>query len=102
MILLLGIFPWVFSLIGFLLVASSFFWARALWVYFLVLAAAIVLHGLSAEIISQPLGIEPSHQRFYDAHDLAIFYFWDGLPFFVVPLLVKLLYVYICSCKKSA
>ena len=68
----------------------------------MVLVAAVLLHGLSAAISSQPFGIEPSHQEFYDAHDFAVFYFWDGLPFLAAPLLIKLLYVYIRSHRKSA
>jgi hypothetical protein len=101
--ILFFIFPWVFSVIGLLLVISSCFWARSPRAYFLALVGGILLHLLAAAISSQPFGsFEPSHQEFYDAHDFAVFYFWDGLPFIIVPLLIRFLYVYIRSHRKSA
>jgi hypothetical protein len=100
--IILWLFPWILSLIGFGLVVSACYWARKPRAYFLVLVAAISLHGIASAISSQPFGVEPSHDEFTQAHATAILHFWLGLPFLVAPLVTKLLYDYFSSHKKSA
>ena len=100
--IILWLFPWILSLIGFGLVVSACYWARTPRSYFLVLVAAISLHRIASAISSQPFGVEPSQAEFDQAHTTAILHFWLCLPFLVAPLVTKLLYDYFRSHKKSA
>lgn len=89
------------SLLGFLLVVLFCCLTRK-WRW---LAGAFIvglfLHFLSAAIQSEPFFGEPSHEQFVEAHDFAVFYFWNGLPFFIAPFLLKFLYVFIRSHKTA-
>jgi len=90
------------SLVGFGLVLAACFLTRS-WKWLIgALIAGILFHLVSAFIIGMPnFGVgEPSGDQFEKAHDLATFYFFDGLPFFVAPLLIKFLIVYIRSHNK--
>ena len=100
MILLLILFgP---SLLGFLLVVLSCFLTRRPRWLMAAFIAGLLLHLLSAGIQNQPLWGEPHREDFERAHDFAVFYFFDGLPFFVGPLLLKFLYVYFRPSKPAA
>ena len=99
MIILLILF--VPSLLGFLLVVlSCFLTCRPRWLI-IALAAGLLLHLLSAVILNQPFWGEPHREDFERAHDFAVFYFFEGLPLFVGPLLFKFLYVYIIRSRRK-
>jgi hypothetical protein len=89
------------SLLGFLLVVVSCFLTRRLRPLIIALVAGVLLHLFSAVIQSQPLGSEPSGEAFAEAHEYAVFYFFDGLPLFAAPFLIKFLCVYLGSSKRG-